>query len=184
MIFNSKILIKQFQRECNEKIISIIQLLAAGHGRQVRQEVTPDDLIENVLDANDHILEGIGNKLDEAAGVSKNEKPILPSGKTSEAVVVSSWNRQSDKTRMNKNKITSAEHVQKPQLMFRERPDNTSLPFVPRLFEKVTIFILSPRGLFTFLFSQTQGCLCQSNCVRSTQPDTKQESPCRQYCAA
>ena len=103
----------------------------------VREESTPDDLVENILDANDHILETIGNKLDEAAGITKNEKPILPSGKTGETVVVSSWNRQSDKTRMNKNKTVGAEQVQKPQLMFRERPDNTAIPFVPRLFEKV-----------------------------------------------
>ena len=111
--------------------------MSNGHGRIVRQESTPDDLVENILEANDHILELVGNKLDEASGITKNDKPILPSGRQAETVVVSSWNRQSDKTRMNKNKATGAEQIQKPQLMFRERPDNTAVPFVPRLFEKV-----------------------------------------------
>ena len=134
-----KLDVKSFQREVNAKVISLIQSLAAGHGRVVRDNPTADDLVESILDTNDHILETVGNRLDEAAGVSKNEKPILPGGKTADTVVVSSWNRQSDKTRTNKNKAPSAEKVEKPQLMFRERPDNTAIPFVPRIFTKVAV---------------------------------------------
>merc|ERR1711937_118748 len=125
-----------FQRATNAKIVSLLQRLAAGHGRIIKNAPTAEDLEESIKEANDNILETVGNRLDEAAGVAKNETPILPGGKVSkDTVVVSSWNRQADKTRVNRQKQPQ-EQITKPQLLFREKPDNTSVPFVPRLFEK------------------------------------------------
>lgn len=127
-----------FQRRCNEKIMRIIMDLAALNGRVVKQDPLPDDLVEIVLEANDQILEGVGIKLDEVSGINKNDGPILPGGKAPvDKVIVSSWNRKSSSsTTQNKSKLPYAEKVEKPQLLFREKPDNSIIPFVPKLFVK------------------------------------------------
>ena len=47
--------------------------------------------------------------------------------------IVSSWNRQKDKT----TKVEKSVVKVKPQLVFQDKPDNSTLPFVPKLYEKV-----------------------------------------------
>ena len=76
----------------------------------------------------------IGERLDEASGIHKNEKAILPDGTTAEPKqIVSSWNRQKDKTVKVKRSVVKI----KPQLIFKDKTDNTSIPFVPKLSAKV-----------------------------------------------
>ena len=113
--------------------------------------------------------------------MAKNEKPILPGGKVSkDTVVVSSWNRQADKTRVNRQKQPQ-EQITKPQLLFREKPDNTSVPFVPRLFEKVSEKLskfeaFRPRILSLILkppFSLMLFIRCQLNWLKLTKRGTK-----------
>ena len=128
-----------FQRRVNDKIMKIVTDLNALHGRATKREPLPDDLVESMLEANDQILEGVGNKLDEASGINKDAGPIMPDGQVSNAkekIIAASWNRRSTSTIQDKSKMRSAETISKPQLLFREKPDNTIIPFVPRLFEK------------------------------------------------
>ena len=118
------------------KIITDFNLL---HGRSTKREPLPDDLVESILEANDQILEGVGNKLDEASGINKDAGPIMPDGQVAnskEKIIAASWNRRSTTMVQDKSKLKSAENISKPQLLFREKPDNTIIPFVPRLFEK------------------------------------------------
>ncbi|CBY37160.1 unnamed protein product, partial [Oikopleura dioica] len=128
-----------FQRRVNDKIMKIVTDLNALHGRATKREPLPDDLVESMLEANDQILEGVGNKLDEASGINKDAGPIMPDGQITNAkekIIAASWNRRSTSTIQDKSKMKSAETISKPQLLFREKPDNTIIPFVPRLFEK------------------------------------------------
>lgn len=53
--------------------------------------------------------------------------------------IVSSWNRQKDKT----TKVEKSVVKVKPQLVFQDKPDNSSLPFVPKLYEKVSYLLKS-----------------------------------------
>ena len=68
-----------------------------------------------------------------------------------------------DSKEMKKNQIRMISKVEKsvvkvkPQLVFQDKPDNSTLPFVPKLFEKVT----KPTQLYQlfsldFIFSQMQ----------------------------
>ena len=69
--------------------------------------------------------------------------------------IVSSWNRQKDKT----TKVEKSVVKVKPQLVFQDKPDNSTLPFVPKLFEKVTQptqFLSSRLFSLDFIFSQMQ----------------------------
>ena len=52
-----------------------------------------DDIFESVVEANDILLEQIDSCLDEASGLRKNKKPVLPSSMKQGRPVVTSWNK-------------------------------------------------------------------------------------------
>ena len=75
----------------------------------------------------------VGENLDEASGINKNSGPVMGDGTRETKQIVSSWNRQKDKT----TKVEKSVVKVKPQLVFQDKPDNSSLPFVPKIYEKV-----------------------------------------------
>ena len=79
----------------------------------------------------------VGENLDEASGINKNSGPVMGDGTKETKQIVSSWNRQKDKT----TKVEKSVVKVKPQLVFQDKPDNSSLPFVPKLYKKVSEFI-------------------------------------------
>uniref|UniRef100_A0A670JFZ1 Exosome complex component 10 n=1 Tax=Podarcis muralis TaxID=64176 RepID=A0A670JFZ1_PODMU len=97
-----------------------------------RNKVTElEDKFDLLVDANDAILERVGMLLDEAAGVNKNQQPILPSG------------LQGGETCGRPDRFCliflfqqTGENIVRPQLKFREKVDNSNTPFVPKLFVK------------------------------------------------
>ncbi|XP_060132225.1 exosome component 10 isoform X1 [Zootoca vivipara] len=107
-----------------------------------RSKVTElEDKFDLLVDANDAILERVGMLLDEAAGVNKNQQPILPSGLQPPKRIVSSWNRKqtgeaNKRTRSETFRLLHAKNIVRPQLKFREKVDNSNTPFVPKLFVK------------------------------------------------
>jgi len=123
-----------WSRQTRERLLSLIQQLAACHGREVPANLALDDFDDQILESNDHILEIIGEKLDEATGINKREKPLMSksdeSGETRE--IVSSWNRGKDKTARVERSVVTV----KSQLMFADKPDNSAVPFLPRLVDK------------------------------------------------
>ena len=76
----------------------------------------------------------VGENLDEASGINKNSGPVMGDGTKETKQIVSSWNRQKDKT----TKVEKSVVKVKPQLVFQDKPDNSTLPFVPKLYEKVS----------------------------------------------
>ncbi|XP_053256922.1 exosome component 10 isoform X3 [Podarcis raffonei] len=107
-----------------------------------RNKVTElEDKFDMLVDANDAILERVGMLLDEAAGVNKNQQPILPSGLQPPKTIVSSWNRKqtgeaNKRTKSETFRLLHAKNIVRPQLKFREKVDNSNTPFVPKLFVK------------------------------------------------
>ncbi|XP_032228856.1 exosome component 10 isoform X2 [Nematostella vectensis] len=95
--------------------------------------VDVDDLYESLVEANDTLLEEVDTSLDEASGLSKNRKPILSPAVRQGGPMVSSWNR---KTRDNNNKdgnfrLLLAKNIQRPQMKFKDKIDNSNTPFIP-----------------------------------------------------
>ncbi|KAB1268399.1 Exosome component 10, partial [Camelus dromedarius] len=106
-----------------------------------RSKVTElEDKFDLLVDTNDVILERVGILLDEAAGVNKNQQPVLPAGLQAPTTVVSSWNRKageySKKTKSETFRLLHAKNIIRPQLKFREKIDNSNTPFLPKIFIK------------------------------------------------
>ncbi|NWQ75847.1 EXOSX protein, partial [Columbina picui] len=99
-----------------------------------------DDKFDMLVDSNDVILERVGILLDEAAGVNKNQQPVLPAGLQPPQTVVSSWNRKAGEAHKRSQsetfRLLHAKNISRPQLKFREKIDNSNTPFVPKLFIK------------------------------------------------
>ncbi|XP_060115123.1 exosome component 10 isoform X2 [Heteronotia binoei] len=110
-----------------------------------------EDKFDLLVDANDAILERVGILLDEAAGVNKNQQPILPSGLQPPKTIISSWNRKSgESSKWNKSetfRLLHAKNIARPQLKFREKVDNSNTPFVPKLFVKPNALKPLPEAL-------------------------------------
>ncbi|MEQ2206931.1 hypothetical protein XENOCAPTIV_004916, partial [Xenoophorus captivus] len=79
-----------------------------------------------------------GILLDEADGVNRSQKPIMPAGFQPPKIVVSSWNRKgsSSGSRSETFRLLHAKNVARPQLKFKEKVDNSNTPFVPKIFIK------------------------------------------------
>lgn len=106
-------------------------------------EPDSDELLDSLVEANDIILEGVDTSLDEAAGFTKSNKAALSTvaGAPGQqgTPVVSSWNRQK-KGATGKNETSfrflMAKNIQRPQLKFKDRIDNSNTPFIPILKSK------------------------------------------------
>ena len=95
-----------------------------------------DDIFESLVEANDILLEHVDSCLDEVAGLRKNKKPVLPQTMQQGTPVVSSWNKSGQQTNVDKVRFLHAKNILRPQLKFKEKPDNSNVPFVPIIKEK------------------------------------------------
>ncbi|KAM6371711.1 exosome complex component 10 isoform 2-T2 [Pluvialis apricaria] len=117
-----------------------------------RSKVTElDDKFDMLVDSNDVILERVGILLDEAAGVNKNQQPVLPAGLQPPQTIVSSWNRKAGESHKRAQsetfRLLHAKNISRPQLKFREKIDNSNTPFVPKLFIKPNALKPLPEAL-------------------------------------
>ncbi|XP_065505995.1 exosome complex component 10 [Caloenas nicobarica] len=110
-----------------------------------------EDKFDMLVDSNDVILERVGILLDEAAGVNKNQQPVLPAGLQPPQTIVSSWNRKAGeahkRTQSETFRLLHAKNISRPQLKFREKIDNSNTPFVPKLFIKPNALKPLPEAL-------------------------------------
>ncbi|XP_019397290.1 PREDICTED: exosome component 10 [Crocodylus porosus] len=116
-----------------------------------RSKVTElEDKFDLLVDSNDAILERVGILLDEAAGVNKNQQPVLPAGLQLPETIVSSWNRKSAEAKRTKSetfRLLHAKNITRPQLKFGEKIDNSNTPFIPKLFVKPNALKPLPEAL-------------------------------------
>ncbi|XP_070561163.1 exosome complex component 10-like [Ptychodera flava] len=107
-----------------------------GSIREGSKAVEIEDKMDVITEANDIILERVGTMLDEASGINKNSKPVLPPGARGN-IVISSWNRKThDRSKSETFRLLHAKNIQRPQLKFKEKVDNSNMPFIPLLKSK------------------------------------------------
>uniref|UniRef100_A0A8C3LSJ2 Exosome complex component 10 n=1 Tax=Chrysolophus pictus TaxID=9089 RepID=A0A8C3LSJ2_CHRPC len=122
-----------------------------SHMRDHSKVTELEDKFDMLVDSNDIILERVGILLDEAAGVNKNQQPVLPAGLQMPQTIVSSWNRKAGeyhkRTKSETFRLLHAKNISRPQLKFREKIDNSNTPFVPKLFVKPNALKPLPEAL-------------------------------------
>ncbi|CAH1240111.1 EXOSC10 [Branchiostoma lanceolatum] len=100
-----------------------------------KKSVELDDRLDTVVEANDVILERVGSLLDEASGVVKQKEPVLPTGTPQAGTLVSSWNKKSRSKSGSEKSVTwrllHARNIERPQLKFKDKIDNSNTPFIP-----------------------------------------------------
>ncbi len=120
-------------------LTSMINSLLRWHGIKGRCPSTddPQGLLELLADTNDQLLERANTSLDEAAGLKKKDPVLLEISSPMQQELSGSWNRRVSQTGESKvKKLVTARNIQRPQVSFKERIDNSDKPFVPSLLEK------------------------------------------------
>uniref|UniRef100_A0A8C6W0F4 Exosome complex component 10 n=1 Tax=Nothobranchius furzeri TaxID=105023 RepID=A0A8C6W0F4_NOTFU len=135
-----------FQEFCEsqgDKLLHCMSQIMQNHGCRShikdRDKLTGiEERFDLVVDSNDVILERAGILLDEADGVNRSQKPVMPVGFQPPKIVVSSWNRKgsSSGSRSETFRLLHAKNIARPQLKFKEKVDNSNTPFVPKIFIK------------------------------------------------
>ncbi|XP_061113764.1 exosome component 10 isoform X1 [Conger conger] len=137
-----------FQEFCQtqgDSLLHCMSKLMQYHGCRAhmrdRNKLTGlEERFDMVVDSNDVILEKVGILLDEASGVNRTQQPIMPVGMQPPKTVVSSWNRKGKGSGLGGSsetfRLLQAKNIQRPQLKFREKVDNSNTPFVPKIFIK------------------------------------------------
>lgn len=135
---------RQIMGSMGQRILSLTENILRYHGIgggifSGDEGMDVDDRFNILVDANIELCERVETNLDEASGIKKDDISL---------VVVSRTPKQmSPGLKLSKNVMTSprdmttcslltAKNVTKPQMMFRERVDNSSRPFVPKIKEK------------------------------------------------
>jgi len=117
------------------------------HHQDIRGNILRRDFEEKfdlIVDANDSILERVGCNLDEMSGIRRNPEPILVEAVSSCTRPVSgSWNQSQSGSLSHSSssvsqpiRLLTAKNIQRPQIMFKDKIDNSSSPFEPRIKEK------------------------------------------------
>uniref|UniRef100_UPI00358FFE1D exosome complex component 10 isoform X2 n=1 Tax=Myxine glutinosa TaxID=7769 RepID=UPI00358FFE1D len=93
-----------------------------------------DDQLENIVEANDGIMEKVSLILDRLSGLRQSELPVLPTGLEPPKTFVSSWNRgrkgEADSSTI---RLLTVGRLPRPQLSFPTPPDNSNRRFLPKL---------------------------------------------------
>jgi len=97
-----------------------------------------EERFDRLVDANDIMLENAGSLLDEAAGLKKNDTPILPPSIKQSSPIISTWNKKKDTPGRGRSiyKLLMAKNIQRPQLKWLDKIDNSNTPFVPYIKHK------------------------------------------------
>ncbi|KAI4902787.1 hypothetical protein NFI96_011162 [Prochilodus magdalenae] len=132
-----------FQDFCagqGDRLLYCMSQLMQHHGcrshMRDRSKVTgQEERFDMVVESNDVILEKVGILLDEASGVTRSQ-PVMPAGYQPPKIVVSSWNRKGGDRNAETFHLLHAKNIQRPQLKFKEKVDNSNTPFISKIFIK------------------------------------------------
>ncbi|XP_076753947.1 exosome component Rrp6 [Xylocopa sonorina] len=95
-----------------------------------------------LLEANDTLLDRANALMDEECGVSKNSEVELIVTRAKKQPINGSWNdyQVSQSSRITDNeqsvRLLAGKNIQRPQLMFKDKIDNSSKPWCPRIKDK------------------------------------------------
>ncbi|KAK3105991.1 hypothetical protein FSP39_010385 [Pinctada imbricata] len=125
-----------------KRILHIIQTLMRFHNvkgnleRSGHDASDLEDKFDIIMDANDQILERVGNYLDEAAGIKKKEDNLVLASATPKLTNSASWNKKTSSVNSPTSsgyRLLSARNIQRPQLKFKDKADNSNTPFIPKI---------------------------------------------------
>ncbi|XP_064642526.1 exosome complex component 10-like [Lineus longissimus] len=125
-----------------QRILQLMQTLMKHEGVKGNlhadsHHMDVEDRFDVLVDANDQLLERVGNLLDEAAGIKKAETSLVVASTAPKSTATNaSWNKKPttpSTAKKSSYRLLAARFVQRPQLKFKEKVDNTSRPFYPKL---------------------------------------------------
>ncbi|XP_067213814.1 exosome complex component 10 homolog [Linepithema humile] len=123
------------------RILSTMQAvikLAGGSGTIGGRDI--DEKFDLLEEANDQLLDQANILMDEESGIMRNPKVELVVSQMPRSALNGSWNVRRDKIdssdKSDKIRLLAGKNVQRPQLMFRDKIDNSSKPWIPRIKDK------------------------------------------------
>uniref|UniRef100_A0A673JZF8 Exosome complex component 10 n=1 Tax=Sinocyclocheilus rhinocerous TaxID=307959 RepID=A0A673JZF8_9TELE len=124
---------QQFCASQGDRLLHCMSQIMQHHGcrshMRDRNRLTGlEDRFDLVVDSNDAVLEKVGILLDEASGVSRTQQPVMPAGYQPPKIVVKSLEETFH--------LLHAKNIQRPQLKFKDKVDNSNTPFVSKIFIK------------------------------------------------
>lgn len=128
---------RAFMMKEGKSILSIMTSLVKSQGvRETFETKELEEKFDLLADVNDAILENVSNYIDEASGVKKPEENLVFITKANS--INTSWNRKefSPNTQRQNCVLLGAKNIQRPQMKFKDKVDNSNSPFVPILTEK------------------------------------------------
>ncbi|XP_062855222.1 exosome component 10 [Trichomycterus rosablanca] len=131
---------RDFCANQGDRLLQLTSQLMQHHGcrshLQGNSKLTGmEERFDLVVESNDVILEKVGILLDQASGVTRSQ-PVMPAGYQAPKIVVSSWNRKGGDRSAETFHLLHAKNVQRPQLKFKEKVDNSNTPFISKIFIK------------------------------------------------
>ncbi|PVD36992.1 hypothetical protein C0Q70_03985 [Pomacea canaliculata] len=102
-----------------------------------------DEQFDVLIDSNDQIFERVGNWIDEATGVRKNENKLVVTVVNRPNPAVASWNKKNSSpgnSPATPFRLLASRATQRPQLGFQDKIDNSNRPFMPILRHKPNAF--------------------------------------------
>ncbi|XP_028849800.1 exosome complex component 10 [Denticeps clupeoides] len=134
---------RHFCASQGDKLLHCMSQIMQYHGCMSHMRVCNkltglEDQFDRVADSNDVILEKVDILLDEASGVNRSQEPVMPAGYQPPKIVVSSWNRKGDGSAYKSEtfRLLHARNIQRPQLQFKDKVDNSNTPFISKIFVK------------------------------------------------
>nr|XP_039255855.1 exosome component 10-like [Styela clava] len=142
-----------------------IKTLPQTDGQTSSGNVDVDDHYDRIVEANDMMLEQISTLLEQATAPKKDnsqpdtdvviQQPLVFIPKTKP--VVSSWNRENKYGKQQTFKLFHAHNIMRPQTKFKDKIDNSNLPFVPKITEKPNAVKQLPKALVNLHSQSSDG---------------------------
>ncbi|CAL1681433.1 unnamed protein product [Lasius platythorax] len=143
--FNYYVCFPSFNEARNKdlrRILATMQTIIKTTGGSSNIECADvDDKFELLLEINDQLLDQANILMDEESGILRNPQVELVVSQMPKPVVNGSWNVRTDRTNQGsdsseKIRLLGGKNIQRPQLMFKDKIDNSSKPWMPRIKEK------------------------------------------------
>lgn len=143
--FNYYVCFPSFNEARNKdlkKILAAMQtIIKTAGGSSNIESADVDDKFELLLEINDQLLDQANILMDEESGILRNPQVELVVSQMPKPVVNGSWNIRTDRTNegsdsSEKIRLLGGKNVQRPQLMFKDKIDNSSKPWMPRIKDK------------------------------------------------
>lgn len=130
-----------------------VKCLPQTKGQSSSGNMDADDRYDRIVEANDMMLEQISGLLEQAVAPKKDDPPpqivveepqiVSPKSKP----IISSWNRENKYGKQQTFRLFHAHNIVRPQTKFKDKIDNSNVPFVPRISEKPNAIKPLPKAL-------------------------------------